>query len=59
VARARAEAPLFKHLLRKAAARSVEAICTAIGELLGCSHPRNAPTTSETQATHRPKITAL
>ena len=40
----------LKHLLRKAAARTVEAICAAIGELLGAFTPRNAPTTSGTQA---------
>jgi transposase len=38
----------LKHLLRKAQARSVEAICTAIGELLGCYTQANAPTTSKT-----------
>jgi transposase len=29
----------LKHLLRKAAARTVEAVCTAIGELLGMFTP--------------------
>ena len=29
----------LKHLLRKAAARTVEAICTAIGDLLGAFTP--------------------
>ena len=39
----------LKHLLRKAAARTVEAICMRIGELLGPSPPKNAQTTSGTQ----------
>jgi len=40
----------FKHLLRKAAARTRETVCNAIADLLGSSHPMNAPTTSEIQA---------
>src|SRR5262249_2083110 len=39
----------LKHLLRKAAARTVEAVCAAIGQLLGTFPATNAPTTSETQ----------
>ena len=35
----------LKHLLRKAAARTVEAVCAAIGELLEPSPPKNARTT--------------
>ena len=34
----------LKHLLRKAAARTVDAVCAAIGEVLEPSHPKNAPT---------------
>jgi transposase len=39
----------LKHLLRKAAARTVEAVIAAIGQLLGtytaqeCANPENAP----------------
>ena len=40
----------LKHLLRKAAARTVDAVCAAIGELLDASHPKNARTISKTQA---------
>jgi hypothetical protein len=32
-----------QHLLRKAAARSAETICVAIGEILRVSTPTNAP----------------
>ena len=47
----------LKHLLRKAAARTIETVCTAIGEtLLSKPSPlRNVPTTSPTQAIE-PKI---
>ncbi len=37
----------LKHLLRKAAARTVDAVCAAIGELLTPLHPKNAPITSK------------
>jgi len=40
----------LKHLLRKAAARTVDAVCAAIARALHAFTPRNAPTTSETQA---------
>ena len=40
----------LKHLLRKAAARTVDAVCAAIGEVLKPSHPQNAPTISKIQA---------
>ena len=39
----------FKHLLRKAAARSSEITCVTIGEILRAFTP-NAPPISETQA---------
>jgi len=48
----------LKHFLRKAAARTTETICAAIGE----SEPsprRNAPTTSKTQAGDQPKFITL
>jgi transposase len=45
----------IKHFLRKAAARSVETICTAIGEILGALHPTNAPTIFKIQASRKPK----
>jgi hypothetical protein len=46
----------FKHLLRKAAARSAETICVAIGEILRAFTPnRMPPTISETQAMPNPK----
>jgi transposase len=38
----------LKHLLRKAAARTVEAVWAAIGQLLPAFMQRNAPTTSKT-----------
>ncbi len=47
----------LKHLLRKAAARTVEAICIAVGQLLATPR-RNAPTTSATQVI-KPKIITL
>jgi transposase len=40
----------LKHLLRKAAARTVDAVCAAIGHALDAFTPRNAPTTSIIQA---------
>jgi hypothetical protein len=43
------------HLLRKAAARSAETICVAIGEILRAFTPTNAPTIPETQAMPNPK----
>ena len=50
----------LKHLLRKAAARTVEAICTASEQILrDRSHHRNAPTTSETQDMLKPKFIPL
>jgi hypothetical protein len=48
----------FKHLLRKAAARSAETICVTIGEILRAFTP-NAPTISETQAMPNPKSIML
>jgi transposase len=45
----------LKHLLRKAAARTFEALIAAIGQLLGTYTPRNAPTTSQTQAMDEPE----
>jgi transposase len=38
----------LKHLLRKAATRTVDAVCAVIGELLDAFTP--APTTSKIQA---------
>jgi transposase len=52
----------LKHLLQKAAARTVEAVCATIGEVLASSqhsHRKNAPTISETQATRQPKLIML
>ena len=43
----------FKHLLRKAAARSAETICVTIGEIRAFTP--NAPPISETQAMPNPK----
>lgn len=34
----------LKQLVRKAAARTLEAVCAAIGDMLGPSRPKNAPT---------------
>jgi hypothetical protein len=48
----------FKHLLRKAAARSAETICITIGEILRAFKP-NAPPISETQAMPNPKSIML
>jgi len=48
----------LKHLLRKAAVRTIETVCTTIGEILGAFTAERAPTTSETQAT-KPKIISL
>ena len=45
----------FKHLLRKAAARSAETICVTIGEILRAFTPADAPTISETHAMPNPK----
>jgi hypothetical protein len=45
----------FKHLLRKAAARSAETICVIIGEILRAFTPADAPTISETHAMPNPK----
>jgi transposase len=49
----------LKHLLRKAAARTIETVCAAIGEVLQHSHLKNAPTISETQDMHEPKVIGL
>ena len=49
----------LKHLLRKAAARTVDAVCLAIGEVLQPSRPKNAPTTSQTQVMDEPNFTTL
>jgi len=49
----------LKHLLRKAAARTPETVCTAIGPSSDCSRPKNAPTISGTQAMLKPKIITL
>ena len=48
----------FKHLLRKAAARSAETICVTIDEILRAFTP-NAPPISETQAMPNPKSIML
>jgi hypothetical protein len=47
------------HLLRKAAARTVEAVCAAIGELLGAFTAKECANYSGTQAMHRLKIITL
>src|ERR1700688_5069521 len=47
----------FKHLLRKAAARSAETICVTIGEIRAFTP--NAPPISETQAMPNPKSIML
>ena len=49
----------FKTLLRKVGARSYEAICQACGEILAHTRPPNAPHTSKTPDTRRPKSRAL
>jgi hypothetical protein len=48
----------FKHLLRKAAARSAQTICATIGEILRAFTP-DAPPVSETQAMPYPKSIML
>jgi hypothetical protein len=48
----------FKYLFLKAAARSAETICVAIGEILRTFTP-NAPSISETQAMPNPKSIML
>jgi len=48
----------FKHLLRKAAARSAEITCVTIGEIPRAFTP-NAPPISETQAIPNPKSIML
>jgi hypothetical protein len=45
----------FKHLLRKAAARSAETICVTIGEILRAFTPTECANYSETQAMPNPK----
>jgi transposase len=49
----------FKTLLRKAGARSYEAISDACGEILANTRPPNAPHTSKMQDTRRPKSRRL
>jgi transposase len=49
----------LKHLSRKAAARSLEAVCLAIGELLGSFTPAECANYSETQAMHQSGIIRL
>ena len=49
----------LKHLLRKCAARTVEAVCTAIGELLGAFTPEECATTSKTQDMPKADIITL
>ena len=49
----------LKALLRKAEARTVDAICNAIGQLCKASPPRNAPTISKTQEMLQPKSNTL
>ena len=49
----------FKTLLRKVGARSYEAICQACGEILPNIRPPNAPHTSKTPDTRRPKSRTL
>ena len=48
----------IKHFF-KAAARSVETICTAIGEILGALRPMNAPAIFRIQAMRKPKSIPL
>ena len=48
----------LKHLLRKAAARTLETVVAAIGELLEPTPPKSAQTTSPTPDT-KPKTIAL
>jgi hypothetical protein len=45
----------LKHLLRKAAARTLEAVVVAIRHLLDAYTPKNAPTTSPTKDTRKPE----
>jgi len=45
----------FKHLLRKAAARTLETVLAAIGELLDAYTPKSAPTISKTPNTDKPE----
>ncbi|RWE98862.1 MAG: IS630 family transposase [Mesorhizobium sp.] len=40
----------LKHWLRKAASRTVQTVCDAIGQILNPSHPPSAHTTSKTPA---------
>jgi putative transposase len=47
------------HLVRKAASRNPETVCTAMGQLLDRFTPRNAQTTSRTQAMSRLRIIPL
>jgi transposase len=50
----------IKHFLRKAAARTAEAVCAAIGEILQAFPPEQcAPATAQTQATDEPKFITL
>jgi transposase len=48
--------PKLKHLLRKAAARSVETICAGIGEILGAFTPAECASYFLTQAMPKPKV---
>jgi transposase len=49
----------LKQLLRKAAARTTEAVCAAIGEILAAFTAPECTTTLETRATHQLKIITL
>jgi transposase len=49
----------IKHFLRKAAARSGEAICAAIAKFSEHLHPTNAPTIFRIQAMPKPKSIPL
>jgi transposase len=49
----------LKDLLRRAAARTVDDLCSAIGRELKAFSPQNAPTTSPTQDIPRPKRITL
>jgi transposase len=49
----------LKHLLRKVAARTREAVCSAIGQLLGNYTPEECANTSRTQDICKPNVILL
>ena len=49
----------LKHMLRKAAARTKDAVCGQSAHSWAHTHRRNVPTTSKIQGTIRPKFIAL